>query len=103
LSVAHRIIVLTLRIAARDDDIALAFCREIRSQLEIRVVGIIEHKEPGFGGVSQLSFDAVDILINLNNARELRKGLPNTLIGTYVDSKYALVSALCIALESVTS
>ena len=50
--------------------------------------------------MGQPSFDAVHILIDLEDARELREGLLNTLIGTGVDPKDAPVSALCFVLGS---
>jgi hypothetical protein len=58
----------------------------------MRIVGIVEHKEPGFWGVGQPPFDTVDILIDLEDARELREGLLNTLLRACVDPEYAPVS-----------
>lgn len=92
MSKAHGVVELTLGIAARDDDIATIARRQIRRQLETRVVGVIKHQKPGVRDVGQPLFDAVDILLDLEKACELCERLLNALICTGVNPKDAPVS-----------
>ena len=69
MSISNRVVALTLWVAARNGDITSIPGRQGRGELETRVISIIKHKELGVGGVSQPSFDAVDILLDLDEER----------------------------------
>jgi hypothetical protein len=43
----HCVVILMLRIPASGDDIASVSCREVCSQFQIRVLGVVEYEEPG--------------------------------------------------------